>query len=313
MSDATLPLETAPAARILLVDDTPANLALLVDALHASGYRPLIASSGEAALERLRQALPDLILLDMRMPGLDGMDTIARFQAHPQWREIPVIFMTAVEEPEQKVQAFSAGAVDYVTKPFDTREVVARIETHLRLKALQRALAEELAWRAETERALRDSLEQAVIVAGRDGRLQFCTLRAGQLLERYWPGGDGTLPETLARLVDAGRSGRARFAGARGELEVRVVADPAGDAPATLLLEEHRAPGDFAHLRALGLSEREAEVLHWISQGKSNPEIGVIIGAASGTVKKHAENIFAKLGVEGRASAMRMALDAQRM
>lgn len=304
--------EPAPSTRVLLVDDTPANLALLVDALHASGYRPLVAASGEAALERLRQVLPDLILLDMRMPGWSGMETIARIQAHPQWREIPVIFMTAVEEPEQKVQAFSAGAVDYVTKPFDTREVLARIETHLRLKALQRALADELAWRAETEQALRESLEQAVVVTGRDGRLQFCTLRAAQLLERYCPGGDGRLPEALGKLVDAGRSTRTRNPGTQGELEVRVVADPSGDAPATLLLEEHRAPGDFAPLRALGLSEREAEVLHWISQGKSNPEIGLIIGAASGTVKKHAENIFAKLGVEGRASAMRMALDAQR-
>ncbi|MBE2213612.1 MAG: response regulator [Opitutaceae bacterium] len=313
MTESLSPSESAPAPRILLVDDTPANLALLVDALHASGYRPLVAATGEAALERLGQVRPDLILLDMRMPGLSGMETIARIQAHVQWREIPVIFMTAVEEPEQKVQAFSAGAVDYVTKPFDTREVLARIETHLRLKALQRALADELAWRAETERALRDSLEQAVVVAGRDGRLQFCTLRAGQLLERYCPGGDGRLPEALSTLVDAGRSTRLRIAGPQGELDVRLVADPTGDAPATLLLEEHRAPGDFAPLRTLGLSEREAEVLFWISQGKTNPEIGVIIGAASGTVKKHAENIFAKLGVEGRASAMRMALDALRM
>jgi len=304
----------APASRpsILLVDDTPANLALLVDALHAAGYRPLVANSGETALARLAQVRPDLILLDMRMPGLSGMDTIARIQADPQWREIPVVFMTAVEEPEQKVQAFAAGAVDYVTKPFDTREVLARIQTHLRLKALQQALADELAWRAETERALRDSLEQAVVVAARDGRVQFCTLRAGQLLERYCPGAAGRLPDTLARLVETGRPARTTIPGALGELEVRVVADPSGDAPATLHLEEHRAPGDFAPLRQLGISEREAEVLYWISQGKSNPEIAVIIGTASGTVKKHAENLFAKLGVEGRSAAMRMALDILR-
>jgi DNA-binding CsgD family transcriptional regulator len=97
-----------------------------------------------------------------------------------------------------------------------------------------------------------------------------------------------------------------------GELEIRVVADSASDAPAMLLFEEHRAPGDYAPLRRLGLSERESEVLYWISQGKSNPEIGVIIGAAAGTVKKHAENIFAKLGLEGRSAAMLVALDVLR-
>jgi DNA-binding response OmpR family regulator/DNA-binding CsgD family transcriptional regulator len=315
----TQPLTTAAAAesapRILIVDDTPANLSLLVDALQAAGYRPLVANGGEVALARLAQTRPDLILLDMRMPSLGGMETNERIQAHPEWREIPVIFMTAVEEPEQKVAAFAAGAVDYVTKPFNTEEVLARIRTHLRLKALQNELALELAWRAETERTLQASLEQAVLVAARDGRVQFCTQRAARLLERYYPlaaGAAERLPATLAELVRAGRSTRVSVTSDPGELEVRVVVDAASDAPAMLLFEERRAPGDYAPLRTLGLSEREAEVLYWISHGKSNPEIGVIIGAAAGTVKKHAENIFAKLGVEGRSSAMLIALDVLR-
>src|SRR5690606_16363098 len=241
-------IETPAAApRILLVDDTPANLSLLVDALHGSGYRPLIANSGEAAMVRLRRNQPDLILLDMRMPGMDGMQTMAGIQKSDTGREIPVIFMTAVEEPEQKVAALEAGAVDYVTKPFDTREVLARIETHLRLKALQQSLAEELAWREETERVLQACLEQAVVVAGRDGQVQFATDRAVRLLGRYFgePAGKPdmvALPARLAELVRQGRSTRLCQAGATGELEVRIVTDPSSEAPVTVLLDERRAP-----------------------------------------------------------------------
>jgi len=314
-ADNSRPASGASAARILIVDDTPANLSLLVDALYAAGYRPLVANSGEAALARLEQTVPDLVLLDMRMPGLDGMETFRRIQAREPWSEIPVIFMTAVEEPEQKVAAFAAGAVDYVTKPFNTDEVLARIGTHLRLKLLQKDLAAELAWRAETERTLQDSLEQAVLVIARDGRVQFRTQRAGQLIARYFDPpepADAELPRGLAELVRAGHSTRVAISGAAGELTIRVVADAASDAPAMVLFEERRPLGDYAPLRSLGLSEREAEVLYWISQGKSNPEIGVIIGAAAGTVKKHAENIFAKLGVEGRSTAMLTALDVLR-
>ena len=301
--------------RILIVDDTPANLSLLVDALQGAGYRPLVATSGERALQLLaQQPLPALVLLDMRMPGLDGLAVCARLQAHPQWREIPVIFMTAVEEPEQKVAAFAAGAVDYVTKPFDAEEVLARIGTHLRLKALQRALAEELAWRAETERTLRASLTQAVIVAARDGTLLFHTPRAAQLLQRHcgWSETDEpTLPAPLAKLAAGGRSTQETISGQAGTLEVRLVTG-GDEEPVMLLLEERRPSGDYAPLRSLGLSEREAEVLFWISEGKSNPEIALIIGAAAGTVKKHVENLLAKLGVENRAAAMRLALEKLR-
>jgi len=310
----TIPQPAPEAERILIVDDTPANLSLLVDALQAAGHRPLVATNGELALQRLAQQPPALILLDMRMPGLDGMEVCARIQRHPQWREIPVIFMTAVEEPEQKVAAFAAGAVDYVTKPFHTDEVLARIGTHLRLRRLQRELAGELAWRAETERTLRGALTQAVVVAARDGALYFHTPRAAELLRRHcgWrETAEPVLPPLLAKLAAGGRSSQETIVSPVGTLEVRLVAG--GDEElVTLLFAERRPSGDYAPLRALGLSEREAEVLFWISEGKSNPEIALIIGAAAGTVKKHVENLLAKLGVENRAAAMRLALETLR-
>src|SRR5690606_25135863 len=137
-------------------------------------------------LQRLQQVRPALILLDMRMPSLDGMETMARIRANPEWREIPVIFVTVVEEPEQKIEALAAGAVDYVTKPFHVQGVLARVATHLVVTSLQEALSVELEGRAATVRLLRSSLEQAVVVATREGRVQFCTYRAGQLAKHYF-------------------------------------------------------------------------------------------------------------------------------
>jgi len=297
-------------ANILIVDDTPGHLSLLVDALHSAGYRPLVAPSGESALQRLATVVPDLVLLDMRMPGMDGLTTLARFRELPGGQNLPVIFMTAVEEPEQKVAAFSAGAVDYVTKPFHPSEVIARIELHLRLVRTQRGLSEELVWRAQTERTLEAALEQAVLVVGEGGRVQFITPRATHLLTRYF-GDDPAigLPGPILRLMRPWRSSQAEFAEKFGTLLVRVLADPDAAESAMLQLEERRAAGDYAPLRKLGLSERETEVLYWMSEGKSNPEIGIIVGAAAATVKKHAENLFAKLAVDNRTAATRIALE----
>jgi len=297
-------------ANILIVDDTPGHLSLLVDALHSAGYRPLVASSGESALQRLASIVPDLVLLDMRMPGMDGLTTLARLRELTVGRNLPVIFMTAVEETEQKVAAFSAGAVDYVTKPFQPSEVLARIGLHLRLVRTQRKLSAEIAWREQTERALQAALEQAVLVVGTGGRVQFITPRATHLLERYFPATPATaLPPEIVQMLEAWRSTQAEFSRRFGTLVARVVADPGVGESAMMLLEERRAAGDFAPLRRLGLSERETEVLYWMSEGKSNPEIGIIVGAASATVKKHAENLYAKLGVDNRAAATRLAFE----
>ena len=300
-------------ANILIVDDTPGHMSLLVDALDSAGYRPLVASSGESALQRLATVVPDLVLLDMRMPGLDGLATLARFRSMPAGRNLPVIFMTAVEEPEQKVAAFAAGAVDYVTKPFHPKEVLARIELHLRLVRTRRKLSQELAWREQTERTLQAALEQAVLVVGAGARVRFITPRASHLLERYFSSGQSMgLPEAILKLLEPWRSAQAAFSQSFGTLVVRVVADPSSGEAAMVLLEEKRAAGDYEPLRRLGLSERETEVLYWMSEGKSNPEIGIIVGAAAATIKKHAENLYSKLGVDNRAAATRVAVECLR-
>jgi len=125
------------AADILLVDDTPANLHMLSDLLRAEGYRTRSARSGEMALQAAQTQPPDLVLLDVMMPGMDGYEVCRRMKSSPDLAGIPVIFLSALTETPDKVEAFAVGAVDYVTKPLQIDEVRARVKTHLRLRRLQ--------------------------------------------------------------------------------------------------------------------------------------------------------------------------------
>lgn len=128
---------------ILVVDDDPVNVSLLVHTLQNSGFNTLTAGNGEQAIEQARQNKPHLILLDAMMPGITGFETCARLKQDPRTKEIPVIFITALAEAEDKVTGLRAGAVDYITKPFHPEEIVARVNTHLTVANLQRRLREQ--------------------------------------------------------------------------------------------------------------------------------------------------------------------------
>ncbi|AUX36802.1 MULTISPECIES: ATP-binding protein [Sorangium] len=152
---------TAPGARprtILIVDDTPANLGVLVDHLERMGHQILIAQDGEEALERASLMRPDLILLDVLMPDIDGFETCRRLKAAEGTRYIPVIFMTCLTDAADKLVGFTAGGVDYITKPFEIGEVIARVTTHLSLREAQKELEEK---NAELRR-VHQELEQRV-------------------------------------------------------------------------------------------------------------------------------------------------------
>jgi adenylate cyclase len=162
---ATPAQETGP-HKILIVDDTPANLGVIVESLEDRGYRVVVAQDGEEAMQRADFAQPDLILLDVMMPGLDGFEVCRRLKALTNTRKIPVIFMTSLTETEQKITAFKAGGVDYVTKPLQIDEVMARVSTHLDLHAMQQRLEaqnaqlqQEIVERRHAEQALETSRE----------------------------------------------------------------------------------------------------------------------------------------------------------
>ena len=128
---------------ILIVDDTPDNLLVLFSYLEQQGYRVLLAEDGESALQIAQAQTPDLILLDVLMPEIDGFETCRRLKAKPKTKEIPIIFLTALSETVNKVQGFRLGGVDYITKPSEQEEVLVRIQTHLNLRKMRQTLAKQ--------------------------------------------------------------------------------------------------------------------------------------------------------------------------
>lgn len=141
-------------ANLLVVEDNPTNLSFLFTYLTKSGFKVLVATDGETAIQRAETAQPDLILLDVMMPGIDGFEVCKRLKSSPSMRDIPVIFMTALSDTLNKVHGFEMGAVDYITKPIQPEEVVSRIQTHLTLRNLQKEL------QAKNERLLQSQQQE---------------------------------------------------------------------------------------------------------------------------------------------------------
>jgi adenylate cyclase len=138
---------------IVIVDDKPTNLGVLFDFLTDSGFKVLVAQDGESAIEKVNYGHPDLILLDVMMPGIDGFETCRRLKANPLTQDIPIIFMTALSDTVDKVKGFNLGAVDYVIKPVQQEEVRARVTTHLTIRSLQKKLE---AQNAQLQQEIRD-------------------------------------------------------------------------------------------------------------------------------------------------------------
>ncbi len=305
-----LTLDRANSDVVLIVDDVPDNLAVLHDALDESGYTVLLATSGEAALARAAQALPDIVLLDAMMPGMDGFEVARRLKAAPQTAHIPIIFMTGLTETEYLVAALDAGGVDYVTKPIKPKEVLARMQVHLQ--------------GARERRQARNALDAfgfaSITVRASDGKLMWQTPLARDLLARYY----GTeAPQTptpvltwlrrhLADAVALIEPPRLSIELGPKRLTFRLhqqIGDSEGGGDWLIIMREQ---SDESVIDAMALSfkltPREAEVLYWVVKGKINRDIGDILGSSPMTVKKHLERVFAKLGVETRTAAAGMAM-----
>ena len=293
---------------VLIVDDVPENLSLLHDALDEAGYTVLVATNGEAALRSARQAHPDVILLDALMPGMDGFEVARRLKAEPATQPIPIVFMTGLTETEHVVAAFAAGGADYVTKPIRPPEVLARIAAHMR-NARQMKQA----------RSALDAFGQATLVVREaDGRLLWQTPLARRLLREYFETeGEHAPQRLLAWLAEARRAlaeqREAPLLAARDSRRLLAsLHEPGvqgGEGEWLLVLrEENHAAAIAALIAAFRLTTREAEVLYWVSKGKTNRDIGDILGSSPRTVNKHLEHVFAKLGVETRTAAANLAM-----
>jgi two-component system NtrC family sensor kinase len=148
---------------ILVVDDTPANLEVVAEALGDAGFEVAIATDGERAIKQATISQPDLILLDVMMPGVDGFETCRRLKAAPATSEIPIIFMTALSDTTDKVRGFNLGAVDYVTKPFQEAELLVRVKTQLKLRNLQQSLEQQVEQRTAELKAALQQVQQSQV------------------------------------------------------------------------------------------------------------------------------------------------------
>ena len=148
--------------RILVVDDTPANIQTVAAILKEKGYQLSVATNGQQALDVLGRHRPDLILLDVMMPGIDGFETCRRIKDTEAWRDIPIIFLTAKTETTDIVNGFEVGAVDYVAKPFNAHELLARVNTHLTVDQLRRSLAGKNAELARAHQLVRHAFGRYV-------------------------------------------------------------------------------------------------------------------------------------------------------
>ena len=298
---------------VLIVDDVPDNLSLLHDALDDAGYTVLVATNGEAALQRALQAVPDVILLDAIMPGMDGFEVARRLKGQQETAHIPVIFMTGLSETEHVVAAFEAGGVDYVVKPIRPREVLARIASHI-----------QGARQARQARNALDAFGHASItVRISDGRILWQTPLARKLLLSHFDAPEAVAPLELAEWLKlTAPKLSAELASGRMPTTVPVWAvnqggrrlsftlhQPTGEDEWLLVMQES---SDQAAMDALSqefkLTTREGEVLYWVVKGKTNRDIGDILGSSPATVKKQLEHIFAKLGVETRTAAAGLAM-----
>lgn len=291
---------------VLVIDDEPESLRVLTAMLETADLTVLIATSGSGAIEVLQHVRPDLILMDAVMPGLDGFETTARIKRDPALAPIPVIFMTGLTEPEHVIEAFEVGGIDYVRKPIQWQELLARVRVHM---AQSRAVHASV--------ASLDATGRLMMATDHQGRLLWCTPLAEQAIERAAPGwsrADTLLPSVLRtgvrRLLSQDNVGRAsiRIEQPQGAIELVVVETLHSD-EVLIQFTELDPKRDLLRLQSgLGITQREAEVLLWVSYGKSNLDISDVLRISPRTVQKHLEHIYEKIGVETRSSAAAVAI-----
>ncbi len=310
-------LDRANSDVVLIVDDVPDNLAMLHDALDESGYTVLVATSGEAALQRAAQAMPDIVLLDAMMPGMDGFEVARRLKADAATAHIPIVFMTGLTDTEYLVAALEVGGVDYVTKPIKPKEVLARMAVHLRGAREKRQARNALD--AFGYATIMVRLDDEAPGGAQEGQLMWQTPLARTLLQSYCGTAAPTTPEPvlawlrhqvpLAQAPQATEPSRLTLTQGAKRLTFRLH-QQTGDGDWLIIMREE---SDETVIQAMSLSfkltAREAEVLYWVVKGKINRDIGDILGTSPMTVKKHLERVFAKLGVETRTAAAAMAMN----
>jgi len=291
---------------VLVVDDSVESLNFLTDALEDAGLTVLVALGGMSAIELVERVVPDIVLLDAVMPGLDGFETCQRLKANSAYVDLPIIFMTGLSETEHIIRGFRAGGADYVTKPIVPDELLARIQRHL-----------SIAHNSRSAKAALDLAGRYLIAVDSKGNIVWTTPQASRLLKEVLGLDDPTCFAVPYEMLDwqtspseAGVPAPATIA-LGGQAVQITYTGRVSDNEIILRLSVGGRQHDKGTLRdAFSLTEREADVLLWLSAGKSNKDIAQILSLSPRTVNKYLDQIYAKMSVENRAAAAAQAVRA---
>ncbi|MBR9829144.1 MAG: response regulator [Oceanospirillales bacterium] len=287
---------------VLVVDDSPDALSLINDVLEAAGMDVLVALEGRQALSIAARMPPDIILLDAVMPHMDGFATCEAFKQDPALCAIPVIFMTGLTETENVVRGLDVGGVDYLTKPIRPDELLARMRVHLNNARLTQSAHSAL-----------DTTGQHLLTVAPEGLLQWATPQTHALLARANADELWITQSLQPQLADWLRrkpavNDQVALKGLEYALSVRLLSHQSNGDYLFKLVDEQRGTGPALLQAQLDLTARAAEVLYWIANGKTNKDIGEILGMSPRTVNKHLEQVYPALGVENRTAAAGVAL-----
>lgn len=290
---------------VLVVDDAIDSIHMLNDVLEESHFTVLVALEGAQALTITKNIRPDIILLDAIMPNMDGFETCRQLKLNPQLADVPIIFMTGLSDTEHVVMGLNAGGVDYVTKPINPDELIARMRVHLANARI-----------TQSARAALDTAGQYLFTIDLQGQLVWATPQVYQLLDGAGATADSIalthsisqqLREWISHKPETGR--QLPLQQVTQELSVEMLNLIDGKEYLLRLTNPHKPADDTQSLKQqFSVTGREADVLLWIANGKTNREIGQILEMSPRTVNKHLEQIFKKLGVENRTSAAAVAI-----
>lgn len=282
---------------VLIVDDSPDSLGMLNEALVNEGYTVFIAMDGVQALGIADRMAPDIVLMDAIMPYMDGFEACKAIKNNSELGDVPVIFMTGLSESEDVIKGLEAGGVDYINKPIKLDELLARVKVHLNNSRMTRSA-----------RVALDEVGQLTFACDINGGVIWSTTHARQLLAScsdnlQWV--EQQLPKQLKAWLSKSPDKHDSFQldGLQKPLQINFLGRPSPGEYLMRLLDDDELVARAALKERFELTERQAEILFWISGGKTNREIGQILSMSPRTVNKHLESIYRKLAVDNRTTA----------
>ncbi|PCJ99228.1 MAG: DNA-binding response regulator [Alteromonadaceae bacterium] len=288
----------------LVADDCAETLSMINDVLEQAGFDVLVALEGKQALAIADRLTPDIILLDAMMPNMDGFETCKNLKQRAHLESVPVIFMTGLTETRDVLKGLDCGGVDYLTKPINASELVARIRVHLKNARLTSSAYQAL-----------DSTGQHLFVIDAAGATLWATpqthgLFAKAKVSESWK--TTQLAEQLAIWLAHGPEVNQclplKMPKSCSALDVLLVNRREDGSYLMKLVDGNKDSGEVILKQALALTTRESQVLYWLTQGKTNREVAQILEMSPRTVNKHLEQIFPKLGVDNRTAAAAKAI-----